>query len=173
MKAAELNVWMSVKLWVTDIQSLTKKNNTLKCFLVMPGGDTVFLESHGKKKQLSFVHVLHLSDVSFTKLLGTVMVGKEARGLLFVKEDGWTVIVGQWLHCLYRLTDENHMYKWQSCFYNNTLIKYVLFKFFHGEAVKLISLVATDRLDRADEQMFYSIQKWTKVRNCFDLTVTP
>lgn len=65
------------------------------------------------------------------------------------------------------------MYKWQSCFYNNTLIKYVLFKFFHGEAVKLISLVATDRLDRADEQMFYSIQKWTKVRNCFDLTVTP
>lgn len=67
---------------------MTKKNNTLKCFLVMPGGDTVFLESHGKKKQLSFVHVLHLSDVSFTKLLGTVMVGKEARGLLFVKEDG-------------------------------------------------------------------------------------
>lgn len=49
----------------------------------------------------------HLSDVSFTKLLGTVMVGKEACGLLFVKEDGWTVIVGQWLHCLYRLTDEN------------------------------------------------------------------
>lgn len=30
----------------------------------------------------------HLSDVSFTKLLGTVMVGKEACGLLFVKEDG-------------------------------------------------------------------------------------
>lgn len=65
------------------------------------------------------------------------------------------------------------MYKWKSCFYNNTLTKYVLFKFFHGEAVKLISLVATDRLDRADEQMFYSIQKWTKVRKCFDLTVTP
>lgn len=41
-----------------------------------------------KEKTLSFVHVLHLSDVSFTKLLGTVMVGKEARGLLFVKEDG-------------------------------------------------------------------------------------
>lgn len=36
----------------------------------------------------------------------------------------------------------NHVYKWQSFIYSNT--KYVLFEFFHGEAVKLISLV-TDR----------------------------
>lgn len=104
MKAAELNVWMSVKLWVTDIQSLTKKNNALCLVLASPRNISVFLR---KEKKLGFVHVLHLSDVSFTKLLGSEMVGKEACGLWFVKEDGWTVIVGQWLDCLYKLTDEN------------------------------------------------------------------